>query len=165
MRKPLAIAAAVLAASVHTATAQSPIDVSHGVRLGETFDPSAAIDVRQASYGDKMLYEIDPGERARDLGKVYVAITPDDNRVYEIWAIKHFRNGTPCRDLRDEMFDTLKARYPEARPKRAMMSPDGRRSVIKGDTKISTACKTGISKATFYLRHRHTALHNQVAER
>ena len=166
MRKTFAIAAAaMLALGTQAIAGQPPIDVSHGVRLGESFDPAQAIDKREASYGDKTLYEIDPKERARDLGRVYVAITPDDHKVYEIWAIKHFKNSTPCRELRDDMFDTLKARYPDARTERAMMSPDGRRSVIKGDTEISTACKTGIGKATFFLRHRHAALHSQVAER
>jgi len=165
MRKTAAIAAAFVAVSLNASAGQPAIDISHGVQLGQPFDPEVAIGKREASIGDKMLYQIDPDAQTKARGKVYVALTPDDNRVYEIWAIKHFQDSTPCRELRDETFDTLKARYPDAETKRAMMSLDGRRSVIKGDTKVSTACKTGIGKSTFYLRHRHTALHNQVAER
>jgi hypothetical protein len=165
--KALATAALVAATAGTAIAGDAPMDVSHGVRLGEAFDPARAVDVTTSNLNQGKLYQIDADANAhdRDLGEVYVALTPDQNKVYEIWAIRHFDSSGPCRALRDDLVDALQAKYPDARSERAMMSMDGRESVIKGDTKISTGCKTGIGKATFYLRHRHTALHQQVAER
>jgi len=168
MRTLKALATAALVAAAGSAAAgDAPIDVSHGIRLGDAFDPSEAVKAATSTLNQDKLYEVDakPNVHGRDLGKVYVALTPDENKVYEIWAIRHFDASEPCRKLRDDVIDALAAKYPDARTERAMMSMDGRESIIKGDTKISTGCKTGIGKATFYLRHRHTALHQQVAER
>jgi hypothetical protein len=166
--KTLAIAAVVATTAAPVAAGgNTPMDVSHGIRLGQAFDPEQATNVTTSTLNQGKLYQVDAASNAhgRDLGKVYVALTPDQNKVYEIWAIRHFDSSGPCRELRDELVDMLEAKYPEARTERAMMSMDGRESVIKGDTKVSTGCKTGIGKATFYLRHRHKALHQQVAER
>ena len=160
--------AAIVAATAGSAVADNvPMDVSHGILLGQVFDPGKAVDVTTSTLNQGKLYRVDAETRAydADLGKIYVALTPDQSKVYEIWAIRHFDSSAPCRDLRDELIDSLKAEYPDAQMERAMMSMDGRESLTKGDTEISAGCKTGIGKATFYLRHRHTALHQQVAER
>ena len=169
MRTLKALATATLFATIAgpVAAGDAPMDVSHGVQLGQAFDPSNAVEVTTSMLNQDKLYQVDaaPNPHGQDLGKIYLSLTPDQNKVYEIWAIRHFNSTQPCRDLRDNLMDALKAKYPDAEMKRAMMSMDGRESLIKGDTKISTGCKTGIGKATFYLRHRHIALHAQVAER
>lgn len=168
MRTIKLFAAALVAASAVPAVAgATSMDVGHGIRLGSVFDPGKATSVQESQFNKDDLYQVADAAtyREHDVGKVFVALTPDENRVYEIWAIRQFERGGPCKDLRDEVFDSLRAAYPDATTNRNPMSMDGRRSVTKGETKISTGCKTGIGKATFYLRHRHTALHQQVAGR
>ena len=165
MRSLTKFAAVFTLFASHAFAGGSAIDVGHGIKLGETFEPEQAISTQKSTFGNKVLHKFKPVSADGNLGNYYVALTPESGRVYEIWAIKHFEKSVPCRDLRDASFKKLQERFPDAQTKRAMMSPDGRRSVIKGGTTVSVACKTGIGKSTFYMRHRHEALHNQVAQR
>jgi hypothetical protein len=139
------------------------IDVGHGYELGAQFDPSQAITAQKSTLTNQMLHKVQGDAESEELGDIFLALTPETNKIYEIWAVRHFDNSRPCKDLRNDLFDRLQERHPEAQARRAQMSFDGRRTLSEGDTEISIACRTGVDKATFYMRHRHTALHQQVA--
>ncbi len=72
-----------------TAPTISKIDGAFGMRLGEVFNPAAAIG-ESSTTAKETMYEFAPSEPFRSFKRYFLLLTPKTHRIYCIWAIGNF---------------------------------------------------------------------------
>jgi len=70
--------------------AREPIDGAFGQRLGAYFDPAAATEIGELTFGREKTYGFKPVATYPGLEMYYVLLTPTTHRIYGIWAQRSF---------------------------------------------------------------------------
>lgn len=140
----------------------SKIEGAFGLKLGEIFDPSSAVDTGKLPDGTPT-YEFNSATPFRSFDHYYVLITPTTHKIYSICAMESFDNQETAQKEQAVVMEMLKGKYGPESPQGVSDTLENAEVIEQGNRRVG-AKVNGFTDVTLVLLYNDGDLEKQAEQ-